>query len=116
MSFSTATNTAVIQRVEITSNELAVFLSDGRSVHVPLAWYPRLAHGLPADRQVHQLIGRGQGIHWPELDEDISLENILQGQASGESDQSFARWKDCYARRRAGHSDAPKPPAGAGPQ
>ena len=63
MSFSTATNTAVIQRVEITVNEIAVFLSDGRSVHVPLAWYPRLVHGLPADRQVHQLIGRGLGIH-----------------------------------------------------
>jgi hypothetical protein len=104
MSFSTATNTALIQRVEVSGNEIAVFLSDGRSVHVPLAWYPRLANGLPADRQVHQLIGRGLGIHWPELDEDISLENILQGQASGESEQSFARWTDWYARRRAGQA------------
>jgi hypothetical protein len=76
--------------------------SDGRSVHVPLAWYPRLAHGLPADRQVHQLIGRGLGIHWPELDEDISLENILQGRASGESEQSFTRWTDWYAREKSG--------------
>lgn len=104
MSFSTATNTAVIQRVEVTGHEIAVLLSDGRSVHVPLVWYPRLSHGLPADRQVHQLIGCGLGIHWPELDEDISLENILQGQASGESEQSFTRWTDWYARRRAGQA------------
>jgi hypothetical protein len=115
MSFSTATNTAVIQRVEVNGNEIAVLLSDGRSVHVPLVWYPRLAHGLPADRQVHQLIGRGLGIHWPELDEDISLENILQGQASGESEQSFARWTDWYARRRAGQADPQEPPAQTGP-
>jgi len=90
----------VIERVDVNSNEIAVFLSDGRSVHVPLAWYPRLSHGHPADRQVHQIIGRGLGIHWPELDEDISLENILQGQASGESEQSFARWTAWYAQRR----------------
>lgn len=101
MSFSTATNVAVIQRVETTSDELAVFLSDGRSVHVPLAWYPRLAHSLPVDRQVHRLIGGGHGVHWPEIDEDISLENILQGQASCESDVSFARWKDWYAQKNA---------------
>lgn len=114
MSFSTATNTTVIQRVEVTGTELAVFLSDGRSVHVPLAWYPRLAQSLPADRQVHQLIGRGLGIHWPELDEDISLENILLGQPSGESEQSFARWTDWYARKNAGHAAPHKPPAEAG--
>ena len=100
MSFSTATNTAVIQRVEVTGSEI---------VHVPLAWYPRLSHGLAADRQVHQLIGCGLGIHWPELDEDISLENILQGQASGESEQSFTRWTDWYARRRAGQAGPDSP-------
>ena len=109
MSFSTETNTAVIQRVEVTGSEIAVLLSDGRSVHVPLAWYPRLSHGLAADRQVHQLIGCGLGIHWPELDEDISLENILQGQASGESEQSFTRWTDWYARRRAGQAGPDSP-------
>ena len=105
MTFSTATNAAVIQRIEITGQELAVFLSDGRSVHVPLAWYPRLANSLPADRGVHRLIGCGQGIHWPEIDEDISLENILQGQASGESDQSFARWKEWYSRKIAARAN-----------
>jgi hypothetical protein len=105
MSFSTATNAAVIQRIEVTGQELAVFLSDGRSVHVPLAWYPRLAHSLPADRHVHVLIGQGQGIHWPEVDEDISLENILQGRASGESDQSLARWKERYSRKIAARSN-----------
>jgi hypothetical protein len=105
MTFSTATNAAVIQRIEVTGQELAVFLSDGRSVHVPLAWYPRLAQSLPADRQVYQLIGRGQGIHWPEIDEDISLENILQGQASGESEQSLARWKEWYSRKTAARTN-----------
>ena len=105
MTFSTATNAAVIQRIEVTGQELVVFLSDGRSVHVPLAWYPRLANSLPSDRGVHQLIGRGQGIHWPEIDEDISLENILQGQASGESDQSLARWQEWYSRKIAARTN-----------
>jgi hypothetical protein len=105
MSFSAATKAAVIQRVEVTGDELAVFLSDGRSVHVPLAWYPRLAHSRPVDRQVYRLMGHGQGIHWPNIDEDISLENIVRGQASGESEQSFARWKDWYAQKASGDPD-----------
>jgi len=59
---------------------------------VPLAWYPRLLHGTPAERDRWRLIGRGEGIHWPELDDDISVEGLLAGRPSGESQRSFARW------------------------
>jgi hypothetical protein len=69
-----------------------VDLADGRSIAVPIAWYPRLAHGTPAERANWRLIGRGEGIHWPDLDEDISVENLLAGSRSGESQTSFKRW------------------------
>ena len=74
---------------------------DARTRSVPLEWYPRLAHGTPAERGVWRLIGRGEGIHWPELDEDISVEGLLAGRRSGESQRSLKRWLE--ARR----SDAP---------
>ncbi|MFY7921002.1 MAG: DUF2442 domain-containing protein, partial [Gemmatimonas sp.] len=67
-------------------------LADGRSIAVPLAWYPRLAHGTPAERSNWRLIGRGEGVHWPDLDEDISVENLLSGARSGESQRSFKEW------------------------
>ena len=67
-------------------------LADGRTISVPLAWFPRLLHGRPEERQNWRLIGDGQGIHWPDLDEDISLENLLLGRPSGESQSSLKRW------------------------
>jgi hypothetical protein len=69
-----------------------VDLADGRSIAVPLVWYPRLAHGTHEERTNWRLIGRGEGIHWPELDEDISVENLLSGARSGESQRSFKEW------------------------
>ena len=69
-----------------------VDLEDGRTLTVPLAWYPRLAYGKPAERSKWRLIGRGHGIHWPALDEDISVERLLAGQPSGESQSSLAKW------------------------
>lgn len=81
----------VIQTIEITDDSLAVDLSDGRTITVPLAWYPRLLHGSLEERQTW-LISNGSGIHWPQLDEDISLKNIILGQPSGESQTSFQRW------------------------
>ena len=78
--------------VEVTEDSLIVDLSDGRTVSAPLAWYPRLAHGTPAERANWRLIAHGEGIHWPDLDEDISIESILAGFPSGESQSSLQRW------------------------
>jgi hypothetical protein len=72
-------------------DSLRVDLVDGRTISVPLAWYPRLLHGRPEERDNWRLIGQGEGIHWPELDEDVSVENIVFGQPSGESQRSLAR-------------------------
>ncbi len=78
--------------VTVTSNTLSVELSDGRGVSVPLGWFPRLIHATPEERERWELIGGGSGIHWPDLDEDISLEGLLAGRSSAESQQSFGRW------------------------
>ena len=71
---------------------LIVALADGRNLIVPIEWYPRLAHATPAERANWRLIGRGQGVHWPDLDEDISVEGLLAGHRSGESSKSLGRW------------------------
>ena len=81
-------------RVSVSEDALSVDLADGRTISVPLAWFPRLMHGQLKERQNWRLIGDGQGIHWPDLDEDISLENLLLGRPSGESQASFKRWLD----------------------
>jgi hypothetical protein len=78
--------------VAVSDDTLTVDLSDGRTISVPLAWYPRLVHATPAERSDWRLIGRGEGVHWPQIDEDISVEGLIAGNASGESQQSFAKW------------------------
>ena len=83
---------ALAQKVRVTADELIVELVDGRTVSVPVQWYPRLAHGSPSERQDWQIIGRGVGIHWPDLDEDIAVDDLLAGRPSGESQTSFQRW------------------------
>jgi hypothetical protein len=80
--------------VVVTKDTLRVELADGRTVEAPLAWYPRLLHATARERARWRLIGGGEGIHWPDLEEDISVENILQGQPSGESQRSFKKWLD----------------------
>jgi len=82
----------IAQNVVITADSLTVYLSDGRSISVPLAWYPRLLQVTPKERNNWRLIGNSEGIHWPDLDEDISVENLLRGNPSGESEESFKRW------------------------
>lgn len=67
-------------------------LSDGRVISAPLAWFPRLLHATPAERNEWRLIGDGEGIHWPLLDEDISIESLVAGRPSAESAQSLTRW------------------------
>jgi hypothetical protein len=80
------------QSLVVTEDSLIVDLSDGRSLTVPLAWYPRLVHGTPEEKRNWRWIGDREGIHWPNLDEDISVENLLLGKASGESQDSLRRW------------------------
>lgn len=81
-----------VQSLVVTEDSLIVDLSDGRSITVPLAWYPRLVHGTSEERNNWRWIGDREGIHWPDLDEDISVENLILGQPSGESQESFRRW------------------------
>ena len=76
----------------ITDDTLAVDLADGRSLAIPLAWFPRLLNGSPEERQDWRMIGDGQGLHWERLDEDISIEGLLAGRPSGESEKSLKRW------------------------
>jgi len=80
------------QAVTFSDDSMTVSLDDGRSLSVPLTWYPRLLHGTSAEREEFELIGGGEGIHWPKLDEDISVEGLLAGRRSAESDASLSRW------------------------
>ena len=89
-------------RVQVDDVALSVDLSDGRSITVPLAWYPRLSHATSDERNNWRLIGNGHGIHWPDLDEDISVQNLLAGNPSGESQTSFKRWLDQRSNRQTG--------------
>jgi len=89
---------AAARQVRVTNEALIVELEDGRVVSVPLEWYPRLAEGTAAERRRWELIGPGIGMHWPDLDEDISVEAVLLGQASNESAASLRRWR--AARQR----------------
>jgi hypothetical protein len=68
-----------VRQVAVTEDELVVGLMDGRTISVPLAWFPRLLNGTPEQRAHWQLIGAGYGIHWPDLDEDLSTEGLLRG-------------------------------------
>lgn len=85
-------------QVVVTEDTLTVELTDGRGLAVPLGWYPRLWHGTATERNHWELIGEGEGIHWPALDEDLSVEGLLAGRPSQESQRSLQRW--LAARRR----------------
>ena len=76
----------------ITKEKLIVELADGRSIAIPLEWYPRLMHGTPEERQNWQLLGDGYAIEWPDLDEHIGIEGLLAGRRSTESKKSLERW------------------------
>lgn len=78
--------------VQISDDAVTVELSDARSISVPLAWYPRLLYGRPEERRNWRLIGGGEGIHWEGLDEDVSVEGLLAGRRSRESQASLKRW------------------------
>jgi Protein of unknown function (DUF2442) len=79
-------------RARITRDQLSVDLDDGRTITAPLAWYPRLVRGTESERNDWRLIGGGHGLHWATLDEDISVEGLLAGTPSGESERSLEDW------------------------
>jgi hypothetical protein len=78
--------------VSVSDDSLVAELADGRTIAVPLAWFPRLAQGTPTERANWRLIAGGEGICWPDLDEDISVESLLAGRRSGETQESLRRW------------------------
>lgn len=80
------------ERVTVSDDTLRVELSDGRTISAPLAWFPRLAHATAKGRKNWRLIGKGSGIHWNDIDEDVNVENLLRGRPSGESQSSFQKW------------------------
>jgi len=81
-----------VQKLRVNVKQLIVELADGRTLTVPLAWYPRLVHATPVERAHWELLGDGYAIEWPDLDEHIGIEGLLAGRRSGESQQSFAQW------------------------
>ncbi len=84
--------TPKVMSVLVTDDTLSVDLMDGRTIAVPLMWFPRLAYGTQEERANFRIAGAGYGIHWPDLDEDIGVEGLLLGKQSMESESSFARW------------------------
>ena len=91
--------------VNVTEDNLIVELDDGRTLSIPLTWYPRLWHGTMAERQNWRMIGDGVGIHWPDLDEDISIEGLILGRRSGESQRSLNRWLERRGKSEQGHNN-----------
>jgi hypothetical protein len=87
--------------VTVTEDTLTVEISDGRTISVPLVWYPRLVHATQQELDNWELHAAGQHIHWPDLDEDLSVEGLLAGRKSGEGRKSLERWLEA---RKAGHS------------
>ena len=81
-----------IVHVTISEDTLSIDLEDGRTISVPIGWYPRLAYGTQTERANYQLSGAGFGIYWPDLDEDIGVEGLILGKKSTEGTPSFERW------------------------
>ena len=86
------------QSIEVQDDSIVVQLVDGRTIIVPLAWYPRLRYGSPDERQHFQILGDGAYVHWPDLDEDLSIDGMVAGHRSGESAMSLKRWLSSRGR------------------
>jgi len=91
---------ARVVNVLMTDDTLSVDLEDGRTISVPIGWYPRLAYGTPVERAHFQISGAGYGVHWPDLDEDIGVEGLLLGKKSTESPASFEGWLQRWQERQ----------------
>jgi len=85
--------------VKVSDEGLTVDLVGGRTIMVPLGWFPRLWHGTPQERNHFEIFGDGAYIHWPELDEDLTVAGLLAGQRSGESPQSLKKWLESRKTR-----------------
>ena len=105
MSTSGVAAEPVAVSAKVARDTLVVELRDGRVLSVPLAWYPRLAAATSTERRRWELIGPGIGIHWPLIDEDVSIEALMAGQRSTESASSLRRWE--AARRPANRALQP---------
>ena len=99
-SLAIETQEARAQNVTVSEDSLTVDLVDGRTITVPLMWYARLWHGAPEERNNFEIIGDGTLIHWPDLDEDLSVSGLLAGRRSGESQESLKRWLEERAATR----------------
>ena len=80
------------ENVKLTDDTLSVDMNDGRTISVPHEWFPRLVHATVEERNNWRLIGKGHGIHWEDIDEDINVKGLLAGKPSGESQASFKKW------------------------
>jgi hypothetical protein len=80
------------RNVSVSEDALTVDLVDGRTIIVPVAWYPRLWHGSDQERNRVEIFGDGTYIHWPDLDEDLTVAGLLAGHRSGESPESLKKW------------------------
>lgn len=101
---------ARILDAEINEDEVTVHLEDGRSVTTPLEWYPRLAFATSEERQNFEIVGRGRGLHWPMLDEDLSVKGMLSGTPSAEGPRSLKGWKKALKKRRRLRAAGETPP------
>ena len=86
-----------VREVRMDEDSLVVDLMDGRTLIVPLAWYPRLWHGTPEERANFEVFGEGEYIHWPNLDEDLTVAGLVAGLPSGESRRSLKKWLEARA-------------------
>lgn len=82
----------LVNKISFSADAFTVHLNDSRHMTIPLAWYPRLLAGKKQEREKYELIGNGEGIHWPALDEDILLDGLLSGRPSQENQSSLRKW------------------------
>ena len=86
--------------IAVTEDTLTAELADGRTISVPLVWYPRLVHASSEERDNWEILADGEQLHWPDLDEDLSVEGLLAGWPSGESKRSFQLWLEAKKEGR----------------
>ncbi len=103
-SLTVETQEARARSAKLTEEGLTVDLVDGRTMIVPLVWFPRLWHGTAQERNHFEIFGGGAYLHWPDLDEDLTVAGLLAGRRSGESPQSLRKWMDSRKRKQRGAS------------